>query len=97
MNESLNCVFLKQVNTNWNVLKRELLGEIEPTETSINDWQHQILCQHVWQMLDEMQGQAFSRQKGKIAGYEQNFFRQHQQIHAQIKRLVDQVNIEMNL
>lgn len=98
MIESLSWEYLAKKEGRWNLLKKELLGEVVSAEDAKIDLRlNRVLNEHVWKMIDEMSLPIVPERSNGVAGYGEQFFGRHQQIHAQIKRLVDRVNIEMYL
>ena len=67
-----------------------------------------ISYQHAWNMIDEMNRQApeplVIKQRGgahgggaAISAYGEKILREYNQIEAQVKKLIDQINVEINL
>jgi hypothetical protein len=83
-----------------NPLKAQLLDRIRQ-DGSLRDIPKntEIPYQHVWAMIDKMSRPTtfVPESNPKALGYGEQFFRQHQFIQAQIRKVVDQVNIEINL
>ena len=92
-----------------NPLKVQLIKEIMKNGSLSGAAKNmKISYQHVWTMVDEMNRIApsslFLKQRGGIHGggtaisdYGERILREYQTIQAEIKKVVDQINIEINL
>jgi len=92
-----------------NPLKTQLLKEISKNGSLSGAAKNmEISYQHVWTMVDEMNRIApsplFLKQRGgangggtAISGYGERILREYLMIQAEIKKVVDQINIEINL
>ncbi|MFA5327591.1 MAG: winged helix-turn-helix domain-containing protein [Prolixibacteraceae bacterium] len=92
-----------------NPLKTELLQEIRKNGSlSGTAKKMEISYQHVWTMIDEMNRISPSplvlKQRGgtngggtEISGYGERMLREYMLIQAEIKKVVDQINVEINL
>jgi molybdate transport system regulatory protein len=90
-------------------LKTQVLEEIRKNGSlSATSKKMDISYQHVWSMIDEMNRQAPSplvtKQRGgangggtSISDYGERMLREYLLIQAQIKKMVDQINVEINL
>lgn len=90
-------------------VKTELLNEIRKSG-SLNSAAKNlnISYQHVWTMIDEMNRIApeplVIKQRGgangggaEISGYGEKILQEYRMIQAQVKKIVDQINVEINL
>ncbi len=92
-----------------NPLKTQLLQEIRKNGSlSGSAKKMSISYQHVWNMIDEMNRISPSplvmKQRGgvngggtAISGYGERMIREYMLIQAEIKKVVDQINVEINL
>ena len=92
-----------------NPLKTQLLQEIKKNGSlSGAAKKMEISYQHVWTMIDEMNRTAPSplvlKQRGgangggtAISGYGERMLREYLMIQSEIKKVVDQINVEINL
>jgi len=92
-----------------NPLKTQLLQEIKKNGSlSGAAKKMEISYQHVWTMIDEMNRIAPSplvlKQRGgangggtAISGYGERMLREYLMIQSEIKKVVDQINVEINL
>lgn len=90
-------------------IKTELLNEIRKSGSLSSAAKNmKISYQHVWTMIDEMNRIApeplVIKQRGgthgggtAVSGYGERLLRDYQMIQAQIKKMVDQINVEINL
>ncbi|MBW8327416.1 MAG: winged helix-turn-helix domain-containing protein [Prolixibacteraceae bacterium] len=90
-------------------VKTELLNEIRKSGSLSSAAKNmKISYQHVWTMIDEMNRIApeplVIKQRGgthgggtAVSGYGERLLRDYQMIQAQIKKMVDQINVEINL
>lgn len=90
-------------------VKTELLNEIRKGGSLSSAAKNmKISYQHVWTMIDEMNRIApeplVIKQRGgthgggtAVSGYGERLLRDYQMIQAQIKKMVDQINVEINL
>jgi len=90
-------------------LKTDLLNEIKKSGSLSGAAKKlKISYQHVWTMIDEMNRVApqpmVIKQRGgtngggaEISDYGERILREYGQIEAQIKKLVNQINVEINL
>jgi len=90
-------------------MKTQILEEIRKNGSlSAASKKLEVSYQHVWTMIDEMNRIAPSplvtKQRGGINGggtaisdYGERMLREYLLIHAQIKKMVDQINVEINL
>jgi molybdate transport system regulatory protein len=103
-------ISIKKDGVNFlNPLKTELLNEIRKCGSLNSAAKNmEISYQHVWTMIDEMNRQAPSplvtKQRGgangggtAVSDYGERMLREYLMIQAQIKKMVDQINIEINL
>jgi hypothetical protein len=91
----------KQRNSSmFGSLKEELIQEIKRSGGQ-KDWEIKpaLSFQHVWSEIDRMSKNDLLA-SGIIPlnqGYGERFLREHISMQAQLKRIVDQINIELNL
>lgn len=93
----------------FNPLKTQLLQEIRKNGSlSGAAKEMEISYQHVWTMIDEMNRTAPSplvlKQRGGtngggtiVSAYGEKMLREYQIIQAEIQKVVDQINVEINL
>lgn len=103
-------VSIKKDGVNFlNPLKTELLNEIRKSGSLNGAAKNtEISYQHVWTMIDEMNRIAPSplviKQRGgakgggtEISGYGERMLKEYLIIKAEIKKVVAQINVEINL
>jgi len=81
-------------------LKKQLLQEIKRTDNSGNELlQAELPYQYLWSTIEQMSnpGSHSFDNKQTMWGYGEKFLHNHLEMQAQIKKIVDQINFEINL